>query len=130
LDLFGGNLNEQNFEEWLEKTQANRDELFAYSKTEMPTDAGERTKDIDRSLRSAEAAGLMLSDCQFFLTMNTAQMYTAADLAGQGNNAKEREILVKDAVKDVQRLYDYLEILTRTLNTRVRAGMNARRSIL
>lgn len=122
--------NKETFEAWLTRTQKQRDALFAYSKTPMPTDAGERTADIDKSLRAAEAAGEQCADAQYFLTQATAQaILTARDLSPD-LLAKERDIMVKDSVKDIQRLYDYLDVLCKVLNSRVRAGCNARRSLL
>lgn len=117
-------------ESWILKTQKQRDALFAHSASAIPNDKGALSDDIELSIRAAEAGGAQLNMAKYYLTsaMKSA-LQTAADLSPDAKGLA-REILIKDAVKDEQLLHDNLENLCRSLNSRVRAECNSRRSLL
>lgn len=95
----------------------------------MPDGQG-RSGDIEKAIRGAEAAGLQLSQVQYFLTGETAKSVMSHKTECPELSAKERDLMVKDHVKDIQRLYDRLDVLCHSLNIRIRSQLNARRSIL
>lgn len=120
-------MTESDFHSWLEKTQKQRDALFAYAREEMPTEAVLIGGDIERAMRAELAAGLQCVDADFFLTQETAR----AVLKYRGDDslsAKERDIIVKDSVKDTKRLRDSLELLREILVARRIAGFGARKN--
>ena len=120
----------ESFENWLTSSQLQRDALFLHSKSKIPTDRGELSDDIEKSIRAAEAAGAQLAKSQYYLTEATAQaLITARDLSPD-IKGKERDIMIKDSVKGVQLLNDEIENLARSINNRVRAMLNSRRSLL
>lgn len=118
----------ESFEDWLTRTQVQRDALFSYAKTETPTEPALIGIDIDKSMRAEFAAGLQLVDCDYFLTGETAKSVLAAK--DDGKSAKERDILVKDSVKGIRRLRDSLSLLKEILVARRIAGFGARKGLL
>ena len=116
------------FEEWLSRTQVQRDALFAYAKTETPTDPVLISGDIDKAMRAEFAAGIQLVDCDYFLTGETAKAVMA--YKEDEKSAKERDILVKDSVKGIRRLRDSLSLLKDILIARRIAGFGARKGFL
>jgi len=58
----------QTFEQWIAATSVQRESLFAYAKTEMPTDPALVGPDLDKSLRAEMASGQELVDCEYFLS--------------------------------------------------------------
>lgn len=122
--------NKETFESWLTASQKQRDALFAHSHSEIPNDKGLLSDDIEKSIRAAEAAGAQLNRAKFYLTAARKEaLMTARDLS-PNEKGKARDILIDDAVKGEQLLHDDIENLARSLNNRVRAELNARRSLL
>ena len=117
----------ENLETWLAQTQKQRDALFAHSKSQIPTDKSSLDDDIEKSIRAAEAAGAQFAMSRFYLTGAIAEAFAAIppDVKGQA-----REILIDDKVKTIQLLHDNLENLAKSLNSRVKASCNGRRSLL
>jgi hypothetical protein len=119
------------FEEWLTKTQTQRDALVAYSKSEMPTDAVLVGPDLDKALRAELAAGLELVDCEYFLTGETARAILdhkkREDL--DAYSANERSAMIKNEVKEIVRLRDSLELLKSIFSARRIAQFGARRNM-
>lgn len=117
----------ETFEEWITRTQNQRDALFAYAREEMPTEAVLIGGDIDKSMRAEFAAGIQLVDADYFLTAETAKsvMHYRGD---DSLSAKERDIMVKDSVKDTKRLRDSLELLREIFVARRIAGFGARKN--
>lgn len=114
-------------ENWLASTQKQRDALYAHSKSRIPNDKGELDADIEKSIRAAEAAGSQLASARFYLTEATAQAFAKIPPDTKG---AAREIIIEDEVKEIKFLYDNIENLARSLNSRVKAACNGRRSLL
>lgn len=120
----------ETFSEWLTSSQKQRDALFKHSAKEIPSDKGELSGDIELSIRAAEAAGAQLNRAAYYLTAAKKEaLLTAKDLSPDAKGVA-REILIADAVKSEQLLHDDLKNLAHTLNQRVRAELNSRRSLL
>lgn len=118
------------FNDWLSDSQKQRNALFEHSKSEIPNDKGALSGDIEKSIRAAEAAGAQLNRSKYYLTEAMKNAYqTCADLSPDVKG-KARDILIADAVKAEQLLHDDLENLARSLNNRIRAELNSRRSLL
>lgn len=120
----------ETFSEWLSSSQKQRDALFAHSNKPIPDDRGELSNDIEKSIRAAEAAGAQLNRAAYYLTAAKKDALLAAKDLSPDAKGVAREILIADAVKAEQLLHDDLENLARSLNQRVRAEMNSRRSLL
>jgi len=116
--------------EWLESTSTRREELEAYALAPLPTDAGERHLDIEKAIQSADDSGRLLADAEQYLTHAKAQAMFAALKEHDDLTAKERELVIKDAVRQVQRLVDGLTVTSRTIHDRIFAQQNANRSRL
>jgi hypothetical protein len=119
------------FEEWLTKTQTQRDALFAYAKEEMTTDLALIGADLDKALRAELAAGTELVDCEFFLTGETARAILdhkkREDL--EAYSANERGAMIKNEVKEIVRLRDSLELLKSIFSARRIAQFGARKAM-
>ncbi len=114
--------------EWLEQTQEHRDCLANYGRSPMTTDAGERQLDIDKAIQNSDEIGRLKADADAFLTQHTAQAWLEVCKKYEEHPAKVREILVRDRVRDLQRIVDGIEITERTIKNRIYAAMNANRS--
>ena len=106
-----------------------------FCRSETPNDFGLMGADIDFSIRKAEQAGQLLADAEYYLTQETAKAMISvrkdADSLPEDATSPtgtERAAIVKDWVKDIQRLVSGLEVVCRTLNSRIRSACNARRS--
>lgn len=106
--------------EWLEQTEGQRADLYAYAKTPLPSDLSERHADEDKAIQASDDAGRLLSDCQYFLTQEIARQ----TLAVTGMSAPERRAVVKDKVKDLQRLVDGIQVTATTLKSRIFLSMS------
>lgn len=115
--------------EWLEGTQVRRTELEDYGRSLLPADIGERHADMDIAIKCADDAGRLLADAESFLSQAKAiAMYNA--LKDEDLGAKEREIVIKNEVRHVQRIVDGLKVTTKTLMNRLYSNMNSNRSRL
>ena len=120
----------ETFESYLASSQKQRDALFAHSKSPIPTDKGDLGDDIELSIRAAEAAGAQLAKMRYYLTSALKEAMLYAREKAPEYTVKEKDILVRDYVKDIQLLHDEVENLARSLNSRVKAECNGRRSLL
>ena len=116
-----------NFTEWLESTQARRDELDAYARSPLPI-GNDAAGEINTLIAAEDDASRLLADAQTFLTQATAQAVLAIKTKYPDNSADERKILVKDSVRDIQRLTDGIEVTARAMSNRRYLHMNAARS--
>lgn len=116
------------FESWLEQTQAKRDELAEYGRSPMNTDAGERILDMDKAIQNSDDAGRLRADAEAYLTQYMAQAWLEVCKKYEDHPAKVREVLVKDRVRDIQRIVDGISITERTIKNRIYAAMNQNRS--
>lgn len=114
------------FEQWLTESQGQRDALFEHAKKPIPSDKGLLDQDIEKSIRAAEAAGAQLAMSRYYLT--EARMTALKSIGDVKGSA--RDITIEDAVKQYELLKDQLENLAKSLNSRVRAACNGRRSLL
>ncbi len=122
---------EQSFESWLQSTQKQRDALFDYAKSEMPTSPELIGADIDKAIRAEQAAGLQAIDAEYFLTGETAKAvlkYKEPDQENKGYSATERNIMVKLEVREIVRLRDRLELLKQIFSARRINGFGSRKS--
>lgn len=117
----------ESFEDWLSSSQKQRNALFSHSKSEIPNEKGLLDADIEKSIRAAEAAGSQLAKARYFLTDARASELRKIDSSVKG---VAREVYLEDAVKSTQLLVDEIENLARSLNSRVKAACNGRRSLL
>ena len=121
----------EDFPAWIARTQVQRDALFAYAKTEMPTELALVGPDIDKALRAEIAAGLELVDCEYFLTGETAKTILAhkkrEDL--EAYSANERSAMIKNEVKEIVRLRDSLELVKSIFSARRIAQFGARKAM-
>lgn len=114
-------------ETWLTATQKQRDALFAHAKSAIPSEHSLLGDDIEKSIRAAEAAGAQLADVRYYLTGARKVAFDSIPVEVKGIG---REIAIDDKVKEIQMLYDKMENLAKSLNSRVRASCNGRRSLL
>lgn len=116
--------------EWLTSTQEKREELDTFGKSALPADAGERHVDMELSIQHSDDAGRLLADAKSYLTQAYAQAMFAARKEHPDLTAKEREIVIEDSVRHVQRLIDGICVTVKTLNNRIYTMMNQNRSKL
>lgn len=114
--------------EWLEQTRARREELDAYGRSPLPTDAGERHMDLEAAIQNGDDAGRLRADAESFLSQYLAQAVMKFSQRRDEFTADERKALVRDSVRDIQRLVDGLTVTERTIKSRIFAAMNANRS--
>lgn len=115
------------FNDWLSDTQARRDELDAYARSPLPVglDAHGETNTL---ITSEDDANRLAADAETFLIQATAQAVLTIKTKYPDNSADERKILVKDAVRDIQRLAAGISITARTISSRRFLQMNLARS--
>jgi len=119
---------ETDLESWLESTQTRRDGLDSFAVSAMPVFEF-RERDIEKAIAWGHDAGKLLADAEEFLTKAKAQaMYSA--LADERLSAKDRDLSIRSSVSGIQRLVDGLGVCNRTIQNRIYATMNARRSTL
>lgn len=117
-------------EEWLTATEERRDELDKYSMSPLPADISERHADTDECIQSESDACRLLADAESYLSQFKAQSVLAIKDKYPDLSAKEREVMLKDSIRDVQRLVDGLAVTAKTLSNRRFHSMNANRSRL
>jgi hypothetical protein len=83
---------------------------------------------MDAAIQSADDCGRLLADAQSYLSQAKAQAMLAVLDEYEDLSAKEREFVIKDRVRKIQRLCDGLEVTERTLRSRLFSSMNANRS--
>jgi hypothetical protein len=115
-------------DDWLTSVQDRIDALYAYGKTPLPAGPEERHLDMDAAIQSADDCGRLLADAQSYLSQAKAQAMLAVLDEYEDLSAKEREFVIKDRVRKIQRLCDGLEVTERTLRSRLFSSMNANRS--
>jgi hypothetical protein len=115
------------FDEWLAQTQDRRDELDAYARSPLPI-GNDSHGEINTLIAAEDDAQRLLADAQTFLTQATAQAVLRIKREYDENSADERRILVKDAVRSVQRIVDGIEVTARAMSNRRYLHMNAARS--
>lgn len=122
--------DEITFDDWLGMTEEKRAELLKFSISEMPKDAGERHTEIEKAIQLASDAGAMLADAEGFLTHATAKEVFSVRKEHDDLTADERKAIVRDRVRDIQRLCDGLSVTHRAIQSRIYAVQNANRARL
>lgn len=117
-------------EDWLISTQEKRDELDAYARSPLPKDISERHGDMDMAVRGSDDAGRLLADAEGFLTQYRAKAMFEALKKYSDLTSKEREFVVRDEVRMVQRLVDGMSVTYRLIHDRIYINQNANRSRL
>ena len=120
---------ERSLESWITAFSPRFEALYAFAKSPLPVDVGERQVDIERAIHLGDECGRLLADCKSYLTQHTAQAVLSVKTTYDKLNADERKMLVKDAVRKIQRLVDGLEITERAIKERVYVHMNANRRL-
>ncbi len=124
-------LKDKDFPTWLADSQRQRDALFEFAKSEMPTASELIGGDIDKSIRAEEAAGLQLIDVEYFLTGENAKAvlkFKEPEQDKKGLSATERNIMVKLEVREIVRLRDRLELLKSIFVARRINGFGSRKN--
>ena len=114
--------------EWLTQTQTRRDELAEYGASPLPLEAGERHMDLEKAIQNGDDAGRLLADIQSFLTQATAQAVLDVRSSFDQLGADERKLLVKNKVRDIQRIADGLAVTQSSIRSRIFSTLNANRS--
>ena len=114
-------------EAWIESTDEIRARLLAYSKSPIPTDAGERQADISSAIELGQDAGDLLADCDSYLLLAESQAVLAVRDEYQDLSADERKAMVKSRVAPISRLRDGLAVLYRNIKDRRFALMSVGR---
>lgn len=115
------------FIQWLEQTQARRDELDAYARSPLPI-GNDAHGEMNVLIENEDDAHRLLADAQTFVTQAQAQAILMIKAKYPDNSADERRVLVKDAIRDVQRLADGIEVTARGISNRRYLAMNQNRS--
>lgn len=115
------------FDQWLEQTQARRDELDAFARSPLPV-GNDAFGEYNTLIAAEDDAQRLLADAQTFLTQATAKAVLTIKTKYPDNSADERKILVKDSVRDIQRLVDGIEVTARAMGSRRFLSMNINRS--
>lgn len=113
--------------EWLESTQARRDELDAFVRSPLPI-GNDSFGDFNKLIANEDDANRLLADANTFLTQAQAQAVLSIKAKYPDNSADERKILIKDAIRDIQRLVDGIEVTARGISNRRYLAMNQNRS--
>ena len=115
--------------DWLESTQATRDELDSYAVSALPV-FEDRERDIEKAIASGHYCGKLLADAESYLTHEKAKSMFNALGDPRELNSKQVDLVVKDDTRAVQRLVDGLAVTNRSIQNRVFGLMNANRSRL
>lgn len=119
---------DKSLEEWLECFSPRFAALYAYAKSPLPNDIGERHNDIEKAIHFGDEVGRLLADAESYLTQHTAQAVLLVKEQHGDLNADERKTIIKDTVRKIQRLVDGLAVTERSIKDRVYVGLNANRS--
>lgn len=107
------------FDAWLTETQERRDNLVAYAQSGIPTDDSEQHVDVEMAIEACDQAGRLVLEAKRFLTQAEAQAVLAMKGKYPDLSSRERGIMEKDSVKDVQLVLDSCEITQRSCLSRV-----------
>lgn len=118
---------EISFEDWLFQSQARRDELAEFVRSPLPI-GNDAAGELSTLILAEDDAQRMLADVHTFLTQAQAKAVLDIKTRYPENSADERRILVKDAIRDIQRLADGIEVTARGISNRRFLTMNAARA--
>lgn len=119
---------EKTLDQWLEAFSPRFAALYAYAKSPLPNDPGERSVDIESAIHHGDEAGRLKADAESYLTQAMAQAVLTCKDLNPGLTANERKLLVKDGVRKIQRLVDGLTVTERSIKDRIYAAFNANKS--
>lgn len=117
---------EMSFKYWLDSTQTQRDRLIAYGQTGQAATAEGRALDSLVAIQMTDEAARILSEARAFLTHEKEKAMWDARKNHQELTSRERDLVEKNAVRDVQLLVDACEVtykscLSRYFNYKGRA---------
>lgn len=107
------------FDAWLAQTQTDRDMLIDYGQSAVPPDADMQSADVEIAIQCCDQAGRLVSEARRFLTQAEAQAVLVMKEKYPDLSSRERGIMEKDAVKDIQLVLDSCEITQRSCLSRV-----------
>lgn len=98
------------FAEWLSATQERRDYLMAYGKTGTPSTEEGRALDSLTAITLTDEAARFLSEAESHLDHERSRAMLEVRRTNPGLNSRERELMEKSAVADVQLVVDACRI--------------------
>lgn len=111
----------ETFDQWLMRTQARRDYLMAYGKTGKPSTAEGRSLDSLTAIEKTDEAARILAEAESHLTFERSKAMLEVRKTHPDMNSRERELMEKSIVRDIQRVVDscaitYKSCLSRYFN--------------
>lgn len=115
------------FNSWLESTQARRDELAEYARSPLPI-GNDSAGEINALIANEDDAQRLLADAESYLLQAQASAMFQTRERHPDLSAKERELVAKSDVRDIQRTVDGVAVTARTISNRRYLQMNQARS--
>lgn len=115
------------FNSWLESTQARRDELDAYARSPLPI-GNDSAGEINTLIVAEDDAQRLLADVETYFVQAQARAMFAARQEHPDLSAKERELVAKSDVSGLQRIVGGIAVTARTISNRRYLQMNVNRS--
>ena len=114
--------------DWLEQTQERRDELAEYGGSPLPIEPGQRHSEMEKAIAAADDADRLLADAESFLSQTREQAVFSIRERHPDLTSREREVLERARVREVQRLVDGAAATARTIRSRIFAIQNQNRA--
>jgi hypothetical protein len=111
-------MNEQDFETWLESTNALRTTLINFSHEPFAADMLEKNGGIDKIIRAEEQMAVMIADACYFLSQHKAKALLSVKAKYPKMPSRERETLEEAEVAGIVRLIDGLKATENTFTSR------------
>jgi len=112
-------------EEWLEDNLDEITQAMELTKDGLSDNPGELDKQMSRAVSEYSRMGYLLSDADMFLVQAKAKALSGLD---QDLTAGDKKIVLDNAVKDIARLRDNLQVAVSALKNMTYAIMNTRRT--
>lgn len=121
-------LQEKPFDEWLAENMPKIRQMIAFSQERMSDQPAELANQMSQACAYQARAGYLLADAKSYLTHERARHMSqiAKDLSEL--SVPEKKIILEDKTRDIQRLFDQLEVVCKSLSEMTYACMNLRRS--
>lgn len=113
--------------DWISQTQSRRDELSEFVRSPLPI-GNDAYGEISALILAEDDAQRMMADINTYVVQAQAQAVLAIKTKYPDNSADERKILVKDAIRDIQRLADGIEVTARGISNRRFLTMSSARA--
>lgn len=124
----GFDLEPLTLQEWLEQTEDIRAKLYAYAKTSLPLEVGERHVDFDRAVQNGDSAGRLVADADLYLAQEEAKEILKVKKEHEDLAAPERRAIVKSRISQLSHLRDALAVTRHTIDKRVFINQNENRA--